>query len=942
MDAPTPGAVDELVLGLAHAQAGCTRALLLPQRASPLDEATRHHLELAARLADQGDMVVSDDRRCVAIRYDGVIASALVVEFDEAQTDAALQDSLVPGVLLADRHLHQVRALAQLSESHAQLERSENLQRALFAISELADSGLAMPEMLRGIHDIVRTLMYAENFYIIRHDPERAMLHVLYYADTMDEHGPSVGAQTPLEEWRGSLTWHVITRGQPLMGSADELSAQIKAPLTVVGPASEDWLGVPMVREGVVEGALVVQSYQRGMRFTAEDRALLGFVGSHILTTLERRRSKSELEQRVDERTRELARVNRGLQQEVQERQRAVRLQEALFRLAQLATADIDERSFHERVHAVVRQLLNADNFYIALLSDDRQSLDFPYYVDQGVVHRLSRPLGHGMSEYVLRSGKAWLGSNADIEALRRRGEVQPRNIGEPATCWLGVPLRVNEEVIGLVAVQSYDKGIGYDQADKELLGFAALQIASSISRRRSAAALQEANVMLEHRVDERTRELRAEIARREQAQQQLRHQVMHDPLTGLPNRGYLRERLEHLLGVLKSEPGHACALLYIDVDRFKMINDSLGHLAGDAFLKAVAKRLKHCVRGADVVARLSGDEFVILMEDIDHRADAEELAQRVMQVMTAPMQIAGRETLPSISMGIAIGDHQYGRADDLVRDADIALYRAKELGRRRYVLFDETLAKNVLDVFTLENELRHGLERDEFEPYFQPICQLADGLAVGYEALLRWRHPRRGLLAPDDFQRVAQDTGHLESIDWRLFKRACQSFRTRAAGGLFLAINVSPLHLRDTDFDRRLLGMLERVGFPRERLVLEITEGALLHDAGTVRATLARLHDVGVAASLDDFGTGYSSLSHLHALPLRKLKIDQSFVQALGEPDAGNSRVVVASILALGRALDIDVIAEGIESEAQRQMLLEMGCQLGQGFLLGRPQAAG
>lgn len=947
VDAKTPAAVDELVVALAMAQPGCVSVSLVRGEEDAIDSPIvpgaavpdGARMAAAAVLLSEGlEMQFSANGLRLALRFEQSAGSVLVMDFAERLPDINLEYSLLPGVQLAERHLMQVQALDDLHDSHNQLERSEKLQRALFVISELSGADLDMSDMLRSIHDIVRTLMYAENFYIARYEPERATLQVLYYADTVDHSGPSIGEEVPLDGWRGSLTWHVITRGQPLMGSAEELSAQVGTQLKVVGPESVDWLGVPMLREGEVQGALVVQSYREGIRFSDDDRTLLAFVGSHILTALERKQSKYELEQRVFERTRDLAKLNEGLQQEVQERQRAVRLQEALFQLAQLATADICEDSFYERVHAVVRKLLNAQNFFIALLSSDRKSLDLPYYVDKGVKSRLSWPIGRGMSEYVLRRGEAWLGTRDDIEALRRDGEVVPHRIGAPSMCWLGVPLRVDEEVIGLVAVQSYEEGVCYGQADKELLGFAALQIANSIYRRRSAVALQEANARLEQRVEERTRELRAEIARRESIQQQLRHQVMHDPLTGLPNRGYLRERLEHLLAILKSEAGRCCALLYIDVDRFKMINDSLGHLAGDAFLKAVAKRLRYCVREPDVVARLSGDEFAILLEDAGSPGHVEEVAQRVMQMMTKPLHVAGRETEPSISMGMAIGDGHYESGDELVRDADIALYRAKELGRKRYVLFDESLARNALDVFTLENELRHALERDEFEPYFQPIRRLVDGRIVGYEALLRWRHPRRGVLGPNDFQRVAQDTGHLESIDWRLFKRAFQSFAALADSGVFLTINVSPWHLRNADFGQRLLALLERTGFPADHLVIEVTEVALLGNADIACATLAQLHDAGVDAALDDFGTGYSSLSHLHTLPLRKLKIDQSFVQMLGETEPDNSRVVIATILALGRALNVSVVAEGIETELQRRMLLEMGCEFGQGYLLGRP----
>jgi len=888
---------------------------------------------VAALMAAEQPMRV--DGRRVDVRLDDDRA-ALLLRFPD-EVSVPVLDALAPCMRLAGVHLRRALQLQDLHLSHKQLEHSETLQRALFAISDLAGSDRDMPDLLRGIHRIVSTLMYAENFFIVRYDAERDSLRFLYFADVEDKEVPDTSEDIPMAGLRDTLTWHLIVEGRALMGTMEELRTQVATPLRPVGPDSYDWLGVPMLRNGKARGALVVQSYQEGIGFTPEDRALLEFVGSHILTALERKRNQEDLEQEVRLRTLELAEANRGLQLEVIERQRAERLQAALFHIAQLATADIDENEFYERLHAVVGELLNAENFFIALLSDDRRILSFPYYVDAGARRTVSREVGRGLTEYVLRTGAPLLGDSARIAGLGRSGEVDPARIGRPAFCWLGVPLRVDEMPIGVVVVQSYTESVSYGAADQELLSFAALQIANSIHRRRSAVTLQRANAELEQRVAERTRELREQILQRERAQDQLKHQVMHDALTGLPNRGFLRERLDRILGRLREEPGRRCALLYLDVDRFKVVNDSLGHLAGDEMLKAVAGRLLKCVRAPDMVARLSGDEFAVLIEDVGDRIAAEDVAQRVLDTLGVPLQLAGRELDPSVSIGIAIGDGNYVVADELLRDADIALYRAKELGRKRYMLFDDTLAKTAIDVLAMEGELRQALRRGEFEPYFQPFCRLADGEVVGYEALMRWNHPRDGVLGPAAFLRVAQDGGHIEAIDWRVFEAACGLIQRLHESRPFLTINVSALHLQHADFDRRLVRLLERTGLDPARLIVEVTEGSLLDDPERVRATLERLRGLGIGAALDDFGTGYSSLSYLHSLPLRMLKIDRSFVHALDEGMPATT-TVVAAILALARALGIQVIAEGIETAAQRNALLRMGCEFGQGFLLGRP----
>jgi diguanylate cyclase (GGDEF)-like protein len=940
--ATTPVEVGGVIEDLARSLPGCETATVLwghgiksrNQRAAMLPEEavwTQHAL-------DGNGLCLSTDGRRAAWRILPHEQIVLALHFTAAQTAQPLREAIEWLLGLASQRLQQVLELADLQDSHKQLERSENLQSALFAIADLAGSDLDMPELLRGIHTIVSSLMYAENFFIVRHDSERGTMRFLYFADVEDTESPDAAGEELLDARRNTLTWHLLTGGKALRGSIEQLRGQINGPLSTSGPNSVDWLGVPMLRDGQVHGALVVQSYRDGIVYSDEDRILLEFVGSHILTALERKQTKDELEQRVQTRTIELAEANSGLQQEVLERQRSERLQAALFHLAQLATADIDEGEFYERVHAVVGELLNAENFFIALLSEDRLSLVFPYYVDAGVRRSQERPLLRGLSEYVLRHGKPLLGLDAQIVKLGQQGEIDIDRIGRHAFCWLGVPLRVADEVIGLVVVQSYSDAVTYVAADQELLSFAALQIANSIYRRRSAASLHEANLQLEQRVEERTEELLQQIAQREQIQHQLKHQVMHDTLTGLPNRGLLRDRLDRVLGIMAREPQRHCALLYLDVDRFKIINDSLGHLAGDAFLKAISARLLACVREPDVVARLAGDEFAILLEDIDVPTAATQVAQRVLNTLGMPLYVAGKELQPSVSIGIAFGDASYQSADELLRDADIALYRAKELGRKRFELFDETLAKNVIDVLAMESELRQALQHDQFEPYFQPIHRLNDDRVVGYEALIRWKHPHRGLLKPHDFIRIAQDSGYIETIDWRLFELACEQILQLKDDSVFLTFNVSAQHLRHDDFDRSLLDLLERTKLSPMRLVAEVTEGSLLDDPERVRATLDRLRTAGVGAALDDFGTGYSSLSYLHSLPLRMLKIDKAFVQELDKESNTTSTTVVAAILALARALNIQVIAEGIETEAQRGVLLAMGCEMGQGYLLGYP----
>jgi len=858
-----------------------------------------------------------------------------------ASDDEAWLAPLAVALQIASPLLARTLTSIELQTSHTRVERSEQLQRALFAISDLAGSDREMSEVLRGIHSIVGTLMYAENFFIVLHDAAHATIRFLYFADVEDPAPRDPNREIPLATREHTLTWYLIRDGKPLMGRTEELRRQVSGPLAVFGPDSYDWLGVPMLREGQVRGALVVQSYRDEVRYTAEDMALLEFVGSHILTALERKQGQDALEESVHLRTLELAEANRGLQLEIVERQRAERLQAALFQIAQLATADISQHEFYRRVHAVVGELLNAENFFIALLDDDHVALEFPYFVDARQTSHPARPLGRGLSEYVLRTGRPLLGALDDFEQLAAQGEIGLESAGPRAVCWLGVPLFVGDEAIGLLAVQSYTPSVIYGPADQELLSFVASQIANSLNRRRAAEIQRRSYAQLEQRVQERTRELRDEILQRERIQEQLKHQVMHDALTGLPNRGYLRDRLERVLARYRRQPDRPYALLYLDVDRFKVINDSLGHLAGDEVLKEVTRRLLTCVREPDVVARLAGDEFAILLEDIEIPGIAVKVARRVLTALGVPLPVAGTELQPTASVGIALADAAYNTSDEVLRDADLALYRAKALGRNRFELFDASLQKNAVDVLALEGELRVALQEDQFEPYFQPIVALDSLRLVGYEALIRWHHPRRGVLGPGQFLGVAEDNGSIEAIDWRMFELSCASGRRLGGDDTQIHINVSPLHLRREGFGDQLLAMLARTGLPPSRLMIEITEGSLLDDPERVGRLLARLCESGISASLDDFGTGYSSLSYLHNIPLRVLKIDRTFISRLGQSDRSNSATVVSAVLAMARALGMQVVAEGVETPDQRDTLLAMGCALGQGYLLGRPAPA-
>ncbi len=844
--------------------------------------------------------------------------------------------------------MDEVMAIQRLHETAHRASQAEKLQRALFAIADLSASALDMPAMLKGLHRIIATLMYAENFYIVLYDAARDSLRFTYYVDSADPDLPSIDQDFPMAEIEQQLTGHLIRGGRPLMGTAGEIRAQVLGPLRIVGADFIDWLGMPMMRNGKVHGALVVQTYVDGIRFSDTDKALLGFVAEHVLTALERKRGQAELERHVRERTLQLAEANGALREKVEGLERAEHLQATLYRIAALANSDESSDLFYQHIHAAVGELLYAESFNISLLSDDRNHLEFPYYADAHDPDHPRRPLSRGLTEYVMRQRSTSVVDQSEFRRLVERGEIDRelavgKGAGDSPTtvCWIGAPLQDSDGVIGVVALQSYSKTQLYSSRDAELLTFVAHQIASSLKRRQSAEQLRRLNADLELRVDSRTRELSEQISVRERIEARLKHQVMHDPLTGLPNRLYMRDRIEHAIARFHRYPQRTFALLYLDVDRFKVVNDSLGHLAGDELLKEVSRRLQQCVREPDLVARLSGDEFALLLEEIPQANTASHVAQRILDALQEPMTIGGRELRIFASIGIAISEPRHQSTDSLLQDADTALYSAKSTGRRRYVLFNGSLQRDQRDVLGMEHELRTALTEGQFEPYFQPLVRLVDRTRVGFEALIRWNHPIRGVLAPGQFLPVAEECGLIDAIDWQMYRSACTRSVELTRDGSYITINVSPRHFQGNDLDTRLVELTSATGFDPAQLRIEVTEGTLLGDPGAVANQLQRLFEARITTALDDFGTGYCSLGYVHRFPLSMLKIDRSFIEPLGSGNTPRSSAVVGAVLALANALGIEVLAEGIETELQHEALVAMGCVFGQGYLYGRPQPA-
>ena len=822
------------------------------------------------------------------------------------------------------------------------LEKSERLQQALYEIADLSGSDLEMADMLRRLHGVVAGLMVAENFYIVLYDDVRETVRFLYFADNLDTYVADPEREIPAAELPNSLTLALLRHGDAVRGASHVVREKMGVPRNPDhGPDSQDWLGVQMRRNDRVCGAIVVQSYDRPDSYGEEERTLLLFVAQHILTALDRYQAREELERRVEERTHALQLSNRDLQAEIVERQRSERLQRALFRIAELSITSETLERFYTQVHDVVGELLYARNFYIALLSEDGRRLEFPYSIDERDITRAPRELAMGSTEYVISRRRPLLADRRHMDALEAEAVVH--TLGTRSHCWLGVPLFREDAVVGVIAVQSYSPAVMFGARDQELLTFVAHHIGIGLARKQGQDRLVCAHAQLEQRVDARTQELAqtnsellSQIGERLRAEQQLIFQARHDALTGLPNRTQLLDRLQAAIETAQSDPARLFAVLFLDLDRFKLVNDSAGHAAGDDLLIEAGRRIVGAVRNGDTVARLGGDEFAILVEDIDGQQAAEGIAEHVLHALGKPCWVAGREVFPSASVGIALWHSRYRSGAELLRDADAAMYRAKASGRDRCAVFDEAMREEAVRILDLEGDLRRAINGDGFTAFFQPIVRLCDNHVIGHEALLRWHHERRGLLLPGEFIGLGEDSGLIEEVDWLLYRQVTQQLAQGGEG--YISVNVSPRHFRAADFADRLLRLIDTAGADPGRLRIEITEVALLDDVPRALRMLEALRDRGVMAQLDDFGTGFSALSYLHRFPIECLKIDQSFVAGLVGDSRMESVAVVRAIQALAGTLGIHTIGEGIETEAQREALKELGCVFGQGYLLGRP----
>ena len=596
----------------------------------------------------------------------------------------------------------------------------------------------------------------------------------------------------------------------------------------------------------------------------------------------------------------------------VKQLNQAQQLEQCLLKIANIAYKSADLNAFYDDLYKIINTQLPAENFFIALYNRKSDILEIKYLIESelkcSTTPKISKDqLKDSASYYLLKSNKALLCDQAQFKQYIEDGHF--KMIGRSPLSWLGVPFTVNDQYQGVIVLQSYQKNKSFEEHDLEILTYISRQVSMAIDR---------------------------QISR-----QTLEHRALHDELTGLANRYLLFERVKHaILTLERAKQKSLHCLLYLDLDRFKSINDSLGHDVGDHFLIAIVNTVKSCIRKTDTFARLGGDEFAIFMENVQDKHQVELALERITNAIAKPLQIDGHLLQASSSIGVAFTESAQDNAISLLQQADAAMYEAKSRGRGQICYFNDAMRLKLKRQADIENDLQHGIKNNEFELFFQPIFALQDPQIVSFEALVRWHHPKAGFVSPNDFIPIAEQTGQIIDLDLHLLELAgaqLQKWRRSGMPTIRVTVNVSSRHFASLEFVDFMKEIYTKYQLPNGTLCLEITESGLIENLSLATKIIEGLDPLGVKLYLDDFGTGYSALGYLHQLPIHVLKIDKSFVDQLTQKE----NPLVDAILSLAHSLKLTVVAEGIETPKQWALLKRKGCQFGQGYIVSKPLPA-
>jgi len=685
-------------------------------------------------------------------------------------------------------------------------------------------------------------------------------------------------------------TGHVAISGQPQMINDLSLSDRYLPDIT---PAQSE-ICVPLIDNNNVIGVIDCEHPEKNY-----------FNDSHleILTTV-----ASMLSAKVNQ-----CQTLVDLNKTVAQLNEAQRVEKGLLKIANLTYEACNMDEFYENLHEIINSLLNAKNLFIGLYDKKTKKLKLPYILEAGIRSSdikifSAEQTDNTASGYMLKTNTSLLLSRAGFKSHVAKKHFEL--VGESPYSWLGVPFEINDQFNGLIVTQSYDESVSFSHHDQDILTYISRQISLAIDRELTHKALT--------------------------------HKAMHDQLTGLANRALLIDRLDLAINRLDRQSDLKFhALLYLDFDRFKIINDTLGHQVGDQFLITICKTINKNIRQVDTFARLGGDEFAILMEDLDSESQVTNLIERIKASLSEPLIVDGHILKASTSIGISYALNSTDLAYQVLQCADTAMYEAKSLGRGQSQVFNESMRKKMKGAAILETDIQNAMQNNEFELFYQPIFEVSTNLVTGFEALVRWHHPTKGFVMPNDFIKAAEDSGQILQLDLYLLKQAAKQislWQKQTDEDFTITVNVSSRHFSSLDFVTFIKKLYQTYQLKTGSLCIEITESGLIENLSLATQIIEGLKSLGLKLYLDDFGTGYSALGYLHQLPIQVLKIDKSFIDNLKN---GHKNPLVEAILTLAESLNLEVVAEGIETQEQLDILKLTSCNYGQGYLKAKPLQA-
>lgn len=854
------------------------------------------------------------------------------------------------------------------------------VQENLLHLSELASTVAELNAFYPAIVEIIDSLLATNSVHIALVN-EQEDLEIVYCHNPVEHR---LAKNVEFNNWRKGLTGQVYLTQQPLHCNAEERKALAKSgKIVLYGSACVDWLGVPLKRGHQVIGVIALQSYDEALYFDDRDCQLLEFIAEHLVTAIDRVNSRALLTQNVELSTQKLTESNRRLQEETLERQRLEMKQQTLLAVSQVVATSKNLPNVFEQVYRQLFPLLSFKNFYVVTaqaqdqVKDQAQDSAEVIYQNGADSAAINRDKSFEMfTEFALKTAKPLLILQSECITLNADGSKEQASclldFGSEQQAWLAAPMFEDGSPIGLIVSQLCvsEASLGEQELSEkglsesgqglqnnhvehlEIFRFVAQQLTSAIVRERNLSLVAQSKASLDQAVNDRTQALKAsndklrmQIEERRKAESRLYFEAHHDALTGLPNRALFTDRLTYALRHVKRHVDHRFAVLFIDLDRFKVINDTLGHHIGDKFLVEIANRLTICVRDNDVLARLGGDEFVILLDSLSCQDDVEDVAERIIDAVSQPFELEGHCLYSNASIGIAPCTPSYHEATEVLRDADAAMYQAKNLGRGRYVFFDDSMREQLIKTMTLEQDLRAAIKAQQFELHYQQIANLESTNTVGFEALLRWQHPEKGLLTPSEFLFMAEETGLIIEIErWLISEVVAQlsSWQLSSETALeyqnaLISINLSSRYLTQQAQLNELIEVIKRQKIEPHRLILEFDESAILPQPDVALASLRKLKKLGVKLALDDYGASQSSFNFIHQYPFEFIKLDRSFVRSLKNNDKHLS--LVTALHQLGNQFGYRLVAEGIENEETLAKLQAAGCDFGQGYFIAKPR---